>query len=97
VQSLRALGYVERQNLILERRAAIVAELVRLKADVIVTSGNPTARAAKAVTTTVPIVAVAIADPGPTGLFKASRDPAATSRGSRPESGRRARPSACSS
>src|SRR6266568_7485724 len=46
VQGLRALGYVEGQNLILERRSAegryerfgdIVAELVRLKADVIVT------------------------------------------------------------
>jgi putative tryptophan/tyrosine transport system substrate-binding protein len=46
VQSLRVLGYVEGQNLILERRSAegrferfgdIVAELVRLKADVIVT------------------------------------------------------------
>ena len=63
---LRDLGYVEGRNLVLERRSAegrferfgdIVAELVRLKADVIVTSGNPTARAAKAVTTTVPIVA----------------------------------------
>src|SRR5262247_1105282 len=46
VQGLRTLGYVEGQNLILERRSAegrherfgeIVAELVRLKADVIVT------------------------------------------------------------
>ena len=46
MQGLRALGYVEGQNLILERRSAegryerfgdIVAELVRLKVDVIVT------------------------------------------------------------
>jgi putative ABC transport system substrate-binding protein len=46
VQGLRALGYVEGQNLIVERRSAegryerfgdIVAELVGLKADVLVT------------------------------------------------------------
>jgi putative ABC transport system substrate-binding protein len=49
VQGLRALGYVEGQNLILERRSAegrferfgdIVAELVRFKVDVIVTTGT---------------------------------------------------------
>ena len=65
VQGLRALGYVEGQNLILERRSAegrferfgdIVAELVRLKADVMVTAGDPLTRASKAVTSTVAIV-----------------------------------------
>ena len=84
VQGLRDLGYVEGQNLILERRSAegrferfgdIVAELVRLKADVIVTSGNPAARAAKAVTTTVPIVAVAVADPVADGLIQSLARP----------------------
>jgi len=79
VQGLRVLGYVEGQNLILEFRSArgqferlgdIVAELVHLKADVIVTSGNPTARAAKAVTTTVPIVAAAVNDPVGDGLVQ---------------------------
>ena len=72
VQALRALGYVEGQNLILERRSAegrferfgdIVAELVRLKANVIVTAGDAMARAAKAVTTTVPIVMATSGDP----------------------------------
>jgi putative tryptophan/tyrosine transport system substrate-binding protein len=71
-QGLRALGYVEGQNLILERRSAegryerlgyIVAELVRLKADVIVTVGDPMVHAAKAVTTTVPIVMANSRDP----------------------------------
>jgi ABC-type uncharacterized transport system substrate-binding protein len=79
VQGLRVLGYVEGQNLILEFRSArgqlerlgdIVAELVHLKADVIVTSGNPTARAAKAVTTTVPIVALGVNDPVGDGLVQ---------------------------
>ena len=71
-QPLRTLGYVEGQNLILERRSAegqyerfgdIVAELVRLKVDVIVTLAHPAALAAKAVTTTVPIVMAVSADP----------------------------------
>ena len=65
VHELRVLGYREGENLILERRTAeghferfpdIVAELVRLKVDVIVTVGHEMALAAKNVTTTVPIV-----------------------------------------
>jgi len=65
LHALRALGYVEGQNLIFERRSAegklerfpdIVAELVRLKADVIVTSGDEITQRAREVTTTVPIV-----------------------------------------
>jgi ABC transporter substrate binding protein len=69
--ALRGLGYIEGWNLVLERRSAegrferlgdIVAELVRLRADVIVTGGNPAARAAKAVTATAPIVAAGVAD-----------------------------------
>ena len=84
VQGLRALGYVEGQNLILERRSAegrserfgdIVAELVRLKADVILTGTNPLARAAKAVTTTVPIVMVVGGDPVGEGLVQSLARP----------------------
>jgi putative ABC transport system substrate-binding protein len=65
VQTLSALGYVEGQNLIVERRSAeghferfleIFDELVRLRVDVIVTNSDPMTRAAKAVTTTVPII-----------------------------------------
>ncbi len=84
VQGLRALGYVEGQNLILERRSAegrferfgdIVAELVRLKADVIVTNGDPMTRAAKAVTTTVPIVMATSNDPVGEGLVQSLARP----------------------
>ena len=90
VQGLRALGYVEGKNLILERRSAegrferfgdIVAELVRLKTDVIVAPGDVAPRAAKMVTTTVPIVMATAEDPVGAGLFRASPVPAATSRG----------------
>jgi len=79
VQGLRTLGYVEGQNLILERRSAegqyerfgdIVAELVRLKVDVIVTLAHPAALAAKAVTTTVPIVMAVSVDPVGNGLVR---------------------------
>ncbi len=84
VQGLRALGYVEGQNLILERRSAegrferfgdIVAELVRLKADVIVTVGDPMTRAAKAVATTVPIVMASSNNPVGVGLVQSLARP----------------------
>ena len=85
VQGLRALGYVEGQNLILERRSAegrferfgdIVAELVRLKADVIaIGGGDPLARAAKTVTTTVPIVMATSSNPVGEGLVQSLARP----------------------
>ncbi len=65
-QGLRELGYVEGQNLVLEYRSAkgkreriaeVAAELVRLKVDIILTSGSPDAiRAAKQATRRIPIV-----------------------------------------
>ena len=54
LEGMRALGYVEGQNLVLEDRAAaghyerfpaLAAELVRLQVDVIVTQGTPAALA----------------------------------------------------
>ncbi len=64
-QEMRDRGYVEGQNLVLElrslegkteRASEIVAELVRLNVDVIVTVGPEMTRQARRVTTTVPIV-----------------------------------------
>jgi putative ABC transport system substrate-binding protein len=84
VQGLRILGYVEGQNLILERRSAegrferfgaIVAELVRLKADVIVTPGDPMAKVAKGITTTVPIVMPMSTNPVGEGLVQSIARP----------------------
>jgi putative tryptophan/tyrosine transport system substrate-binding protein len=77
LEGMRALGYVEGQNLVLEYRPAaghyerfpdLAAELVRLKVDVIVTQGTPAALAAKDVTTTIPIVMVGVGDPVGSGL-----------------------------
>jgi putative ABC transport system substrate-binding protein len=64
-QGLRELGYVEGRNIAIEYRfaegqperlPALAAELVRLKVDIIVTSGTPAPLAAKQATTTIPIV-----------------------------------------
>jgi ABC-type uncharacterized transport system substrate-binding protein len=76
-EGLRALGYVEGQNLALEYRWAeqqlqlfpeLAADLVRRKVDVIVTWGTPAAQAAKNATGTIPIVMAAIGDAVGTGL-----------------------------
>jgi putative ABC transport system substrate-binding protein len=73
-QGLRELGYIEGKNIVIEfryaagkldRLSALAAELVRLKVDVIVTSGSVTTRPAKAATTTIPIVMTQ--DPDPIG------------------------------
>jgi len=74
---LRALGYVEGRNLLLERRYAethperlpeLAAELVRARVDLLVTAGSQASRAAKAATSSVPIVMVGVADPVEIGL-----------------------------
>ena len=78
LQGLRALGYVEGQNLVMVRRdaagqldqlPALATELVRLPVDVIVTTGGvPATRAAMQATTTIPIVMAEVGDPVGTGL-----------------------------
>ena len=71
-QGLRELGYVEGQNIVIEWRFAQgkadqvprnASELVRLKVDVIVTGGPTDTRAAKAATSTIPIVMTSDTDP----------------------------------
>jgi len=71
-QGLRELGYLERQNAIIEWRHAegkldrlreLMAELVRLKVDIIVTGGTDVTRVAKEVTSTIPIVMTNDTDP----------------------------------
>ncbi len=77
LQGLRELGYVADQNIVLEPRWAegryerppgLVADLVRLKVDVMVVAATPGNLAAKATTNTIPIVFVAVADPLRAGL-----------------------------
>ena len=77
-QGLRELGYVEGQNIVLEPRWAdgrherlpeLAAELVRLRVDVIVSAATPASRAAKAATSSIPIVIVGIGEPVKMGLI----------------------------
>jgi putative tryptophan/tyrosine transport system substrate-binding protein len=77
VQDLRKFGYVEGQNLVIERRSAegrferlpdLAAELVRLKMDVTVASGGSAVRAVKQATTMIPIVMAPAGDPIGDGL-----------------------------
>jgi putative ABC transport system substrate-binding protein len=77
-QGLRELGYTEGKNIIIDYRYAegkferlpdLAAELVRLRVDVILTLGVPPTRAAKQVTTTIPIVMGGGSDPVRTGLI----------------------------
>jgi putative ABC transport system substrate-binding protein len=74
---LRELGYVEGRNIALEPRFAdgrherlpgLVAELVSLKVDVIVSAATPASLAAKKGAGSIPIVIVAVADPVEIGL-----------------------------
>jgi putative tryptophan/tyrosine transport system substrate-binding protein len=76
-QGLRALGYVERKNIVIEYRYAegkpnrlpgLAAELVRLKVDVIVTAGSASTRSAKQATVTIPIVMAIDDDPVGSGF-----------------------------
>jgi putative tryptophan/tyrosine transport system substrate-binding protein len=69
---LHELGYIEGQNIAIERRYGewsgdrlreLAAELVGRRVDVIVALSTPAARAAKQATSTIPIVAIAMADP----------------------------------
>ena len=81
---LRDLGYVEGKDIVIEfrwaesqydRLPALVAELVRLNVDVIVTHTVPGAFAAKKATSTIPIVITAIADLLDLGLVESLARP----------------------
>jgi ABC-type uncharacterized transport system substrate-binding protein len=85
-EGLRDLGYVEGQNIRFEYRRSggrverwpdLAAELVRLRVQVIVTSGTPAAMAAKRATTTIPIVMAVTGDPLSTGLVASLAQPGA--------------------
>jgi putative ABC transport system substrate-binding protein len=77
-QELSKLGWVEGKNITVEYRFAeqelerlpeLAADLVRLKVDLIVTSGGTTPLAAKKATTTIPIVMTGSVDPVGEGLI----------------------------
>jgi ABC-type uncharacterized transport system substrate-binding protein len=83
-QGLRELGHVEGKNIFIEYRYAedkldrlpsLMAELVSLKVDVIVTGGPASTRAAKQATATIPIVMAQDTDPVGTGFVASLAGP----------------------
>jgi ABC-type uncharacterized transport system substrate-binding protein len=84
-EGLRALGYVEGNNIVVEYRSAegrfdrlpeLAAELVRLRVDVIVAVVTQASLAAKNATKTIPIVMLAVGDPVGAGLVTNLAHPA---------------------
>jgi len=76
-EGLSELGYVEGKNIAIEWRygegkldhpPALAAELVRLKVDIIVTTGGTLTRAAKEATSSIPIVMAQDSDPVGSGF-----------------------------
>jgi putative tryptophan/tyrosine transport system substrate-binding protein len=83
-QTLRELGYVDGQSIIIdylsaedhgERFPDLVAECLHRMADVIVPSTTPAAQVAKNATSTVPIVMIALGDPVGTGPVNSLAQP----------------------
>jgi len=74
---LRELGYVEGKNLTLEwrfadgeydRLPALANQLIQSKIDVLVVDSSPGAEAARAATTSIPVVMISVADPVASGF-----------------------------
>ena len=84
VQRLRELGWIEGRNIAIEYRwaegrnerfAELVAELVRLKVDAIVTQGTPSVLAAKQATSVIPIIFAIAGNPVANGLVASLAQP----------------------
>ena len=89
-EGLRGLGYIESTNTQVEYRwaegkyerfPALIAELIALKVDVIVTAGTPAAVAVKKATTSIPLVMVAVGDPVGTSLVASLSRPGGNATG----------------
>ena len=84
MEGLRAHGWAEGQNLVIEYRfggeryerlRALADELVRLKVDVIFAAGAPAAQAAKEATSTIPVVFSTLNDPVRAGFVTSFAHP----------------------
>ena len=86
LEGIHQLGYVEGKNVYIEYRFAggkleqlpkLAAELVRLDVDVIVAVVTQASLAAKAATTTIPVIILGVSDPVGSGLVKSLARPEA--------------------
>jgi ABC-type uncharacterized transport system substrate-binding protein len=84
LRGLQDLGYIEGKNIVLEYRffegnrdriPSLVAELVQLKVDILVSPNTPAILAAKQATKTIPIVMLANTDPVASGLVDSLAHP----------------------
>jgi putative ABC transport system substrate-binding protein len=84
VRGLRELGYIEGQNIAIDRRDAdgnqgvlprMAAELIHLRSDAILAIGTSAARAAKEASSTTPVVCVRVGDPVASGLVQSIASP----------------------
>jgi len=85
-RGLKDAGYIESENVVIEYRwangnnnrlAALAAELVGLRVNVLVSGTTPAALAAKAATTSIPIVFIIAGDPVALGLVGSLNRPGA--------------------
>src|SRR6266508_2881740 len=83
-EGLHDLGYVEGKNISIEYRWAegkyerfpdLIAELIALKVDVVVTAGTPATQAYQKARTSIPLVMVAVGDPVGTGIVASLNRP----------------------
>src|SRR5205809_348021 len=88
---LRERGYVDGKTVTMEirwaesdyaRLPALAAELVSLNVDLILTHGTPGSQAAKAATSSIPIVTAVVGDPVATGLVQTLARPGGNLTGS---------------
>src|SRR5215468_245777 len=84
LNGLRDSGFIEGKNVITERRFAegrldryadLVAELIRLEVDVLVTSANEATLAAKRASTKIPVVMLNVSDPVGQGIVASLAHP----------------------
>ena len=83
---LRKLGWIEGQNIVVERRwasgntarlPALTSELLALKPDLVMTSGTPSAQTMQRATQSIPIVFNMVSDPVASGVVTSSARPTA--------------------
>jgi putative ABC transport system substrate-binding protein len=84
LDGLRELGYIEDQNILIERRTAegrfeklgaLAEQLVQAKVDIIIAPTTPAARAARRATASIPIVFTIVSDPIGSGLVTSFSHP----------------------